>query len=100
MRTEGSCPVVVLAVNVVGERPAHRDPPGTRHYRQEPALRHCEGEDIGQRDPGLTAQHAGDFVERDQAIEAGRVEEQAAVVETAVPVAAATGEGEYGLFHQ
>ena len=95
--TERAGAMVVLAVDVVGDGSADRDPSGTRHHRQEPAPRNDQREDLGQGHSGLAAEEAGGFVEADQAVQPRDVEQHAAVVQATVAVAPPVCMGEHRL---
>jgi hypothetical protein len=86
MDPERSGAVMVLAVNVVGDGAAHRDPFGAGDDRQEPPPGNDDVEDLRQRHARLTAQQPG-VLQGDEPVEPGRDEESPAVVEAAVAVA-------------
>jgi hypothetical protein len=89
--------VVVLAVDVVGYRSAHGNPLGTRKHRNKPAARCHQVEHLCQSDACLAAKESLGFVKGDEASAAGDVDQSAAVIETAVTVTAAAGEGQDAL---
>jgi hypothetical protein len=94
MFAERAGAMMILAVHVVGDRAADRDVLRARADREEPAARHREREDVGEQHAGLAVQDAGTWIERDEAVEAARVQQRAAVVQAHVAVAAAVAVGE------
>ena len=86
---EGAGPIVVLAVDIVGDRPAKGHELGPRRHGHEPAARHADFEQPPDRKPRLRPHDAGRPVGRDDAIEAAHPEQAAAIVEAHVAIGAA-----------
>ena len=80
--------MVVLAVNVIGNRPAQRDIARARCGRQEPAPRHDEAQNVIQGHAGLGPQHTGIRIELDIMIEACGFDQRAVRIEIAVAIGA------------
>ena len=64
VQAEGTGDVVVLAVNVVGNRSTHGYVFGARAHGQKPPAGHGEIKDLRQRYAGFATQHAGSGIER------------------------------------
>ena len=88
MVAKGAGTVMVLAMHVVGHRPAQGHEAGAGGDGQKPALGDDEVEDLRQQDPGLGAQDALFGVEGDEPVQAAAEQEVTAVVETDIPIAA------------
>ena len=96
MHAERTGAVMVLAVDIIGDRAAHRHVLGAGQDRKKPAVRDDDGEDLRQGDPGFTAEHAGSGVEGNEAVERGHIEQHTPRVEAAVAIAAPAGERKHG----
>ena len=88
MAPEGAGPMMVLAVNVIGDGAAKRHETGSRRRWQEPAFGNGEAKDFGKADAGVGAQHALDRIEVNDAIELRHVDQIAIPVETGIAVGA------------
>src|SRR6202035_689341 len=55
MATERASPMVILAVNIIGNSPTNRDKFGTRRDRDKPAAGHDQFKYLRQRNPRLAA---------------------------------------------
>ncbi len=64
--------------------------------RKEPSFREEYIDDVGEADAAFAAEHAGGFVETENAVEAAAVNQFASGVETGVAVTAAEAIGEQG----
>ena len=88
---EGSSAVMVLAVNIVGDRSAHGDEARAGRDRKEPSFRKKYVDDVGEADAAFATQHASGFVETQNAVEAAAVDQLTARVEARVAITAAQG---------
>ena len=95
MQPEGTGYVVVLAVNVVGNRSTHSYVFGARADRQKPPARHGEIKDLRQGDAGFATQQAGFRIKRDQPIEIRCAQQGSMLQQTNVTVTAPHTHGEY-----
>lgn len=86
MTTEGPGGMMVLAVDVIGDRAAERDKSRARRRRQKPAARKGEGEQRRERKARFCAQDPGRFVEGHETVEASHVDRCAFAVEAGVAV--------------
>jgi hypothetical protein len=93
MTTEGPGGMMVLAVNVIGDRAAERDEPCTWRRRQKPAARKGEGEQRRERKARLRAQDPGRLVEGHETVEAPHVDRSAFAVEAGVAIRPAQATG-------
>ena len=96
VRPEGAGPVVVLAVDVVGDGAAHARPSASpaRPAGTSRAARPARGSPPGVT-PASQRSRPRLVVERDQPVEPAHVEQQPARVEAAVAVAPAAGVGQH-----
>ena len=94
--TEGSSAVMVLTVDVVGNRSANGNEASARRDGKEPSLGKKYVDNIGEADAAFAAEHASGFVETEDAVETAAVDQFAAGVETRVAVAAAEAIREQG----
>ena len=88
MATEGTGLVVILAMHVVGNRPANGDKTRSRRHRQKPAARHEHIEDVGQQRARFTDQNATLSVEGNQMVESARLQQRRTAVQANVAIAA------------
>src|SRR5450755_3030059 len=93
VRVEGTGAMVVLAVHIVGNRPADSYKPCARSYWEEPSLGKHNIDDVGKTDAGFAADHARRLIESKDAIEAAAIDQFAAVVETGVAITASESVG-------
>jgi hypothetical protein len=91
---EAARPVVVLAVDVVGDRAADGHVLGTGRDRKEPAARNDERENLVQTHAGLAGEQAGGGIERVEAVQTAGGEEDAPLVQTGIAIAAAESVGQ------
>ncbi len=96
MGAEGSSAVMVLAVNVVGNRSANGDEAGAGSDGKEPSLGEKHLNDVAEADAALAADHARGLIEPEDAVKAAAVDQFASGVETRVAVTAAKAMGEQG----
>ena len=96
MSPEGSSAVMVLTVDVVGNRSAHRNEASAGRDGKKPSLRKEYVDDVGEADAALAAEQARGFVETEDAVETAAVDQSAAGVETRVAVAATEAIREQG----
>ena len=89
MRAEGSGAVMVLSMNIVGDRSADGDEARAGSDRKKPSLRKKHIDDIGEGDAAFAAKHSGRFVEAENAVEAAAIDQLATSVEAGIAVAAA-----------
>ena len=94
MAPERAAPVMVLAVNVVGDRAAQRHPLRARKHRRQEPVRGGMGDDVGQKHAGFGLQNARLGIEFQNARGRAHVDQPAGTVEAGVAVAAAVAEGE------
>ena len=66
MRPEGSGPVVIFPVNVIGDCPADRYPLGTGDHGNEPASGDDQCQNFCQGGPRLAAQNSASVIEADE----------------------------------
>lgn len=88
MAAKRSGPVMVLAVDVVGDGPTKRHVSGARRGRQEPTPGHDEPQDFVEADAALGAEHALLGVEGDESVKPAQGNCAAAGIEAAVPIGA------------
>jgi hypothetical protein len=86
MTAESAGDMMVLAVDVVGYRPADTHELRPRRRRQEPAVGQREIDDLRQRYACLAADHTGPGIEVEEAAQVARVDEGAAIIGAAIPV--------------
>ncbi len=91
MTAETALAMRVLAVYIVGDRPADRDEARAGHHRQEPARpvrrRPGEhGEDLGESDARLAGEEPGFGIEGDEAVEPAHRDERPARIERHVAI--------------
>jgi hypothetical protein len=94
MIAERAGPVVVLAMDVVGDGAAHAHELGTRQDRQPPAPRRHQALDVPQQDTRFADQPAGRRIEGVQAVELRRAPEVPPGVEAGIAVAPAVSAGD------
>lgn len=99
VRAEGSRTVVILSMDIVGDRASDRDEAGAGSDWKEPSLREKHIDDVREADTAFAAKYAGRFVEGQEAIEAPAVDEFAPGVETGVAVTASEAIGKQGARH-
>jgi len=87
MVPERTCPMMVLPMDVIRYRSPDRDELGPGCNGQKPSLAYDEFQDIRQGDARFTPQDPFFLIEMDEAIQAGYVQECAAVINAAIPVA-------------
>ncbi len=88
MVAEGAGAVMVLAVDIIGHRPAQGHEAGAGGDRQKPPTRDDQFQDLGQQHAGLGAEHTGIGIKGDEAVQAPRQQDMTAVVEADVAIAA------------
>src|SRR5271156_3336397 len=88
VRTESSGAVVILSMDVIGDRSADGDEASAGSDRKEPSFREKHIDDVGEADSAFAAQHAGGFIEGQQAVQSPAIEEFTPCVETGVAVTA------------
>jgi hypothetical protein len=94
VRAKGSAAVMVLTVHVVGDGSADSDEAGAGRDRKEPSFREKHVDDVGEADAAFAADHAGGFVETENAVKSATVNQFSSGVETRVAVTAAEAIGE------
>ena len=87
--------MMVLAVNVVGDRAANSHIFGARRDRKKEAARNGELEYLGQRNPGLAAEHSRLRIEVQQFVQSPRRKERAMIEQTDIAIAAASADRQY-----
>src|ERR1700694_978832 len=85
---------MVLAVYIVGNGSANRNELGAGRYRQKPATRHHDLQNLGQRDSGFAAQQARLFIKGDETLQMTDIERDASRVEATIAIAASISEGQ------
>ena len=88
--------MVILAVNVVGNRAGHRHRGGPRRHRQEEAVRDRLFEDGMKRDARVAGDNSSSRIEAEDAAAHATVDQGALVIMAAVAVGAAIAEGQKG----
>src|SRR2546429_5886374 len=91
MAAKGTSPVVVFAMNVIGDGPTNRYKFGTRRDRQKPAARNHDREDFCQRHTSFTAQQPLTLIKRHEALQVADIDGDTAFVEAAITIAASVG---------
>ena len=91
---KGPCAVMVLAMYVVCDCPAHSDETCSRRDGEKPAFRKKYVDKIAERDATLTADHTRGFVETQNPVQATTLDQAAACVEARIPVTAALAKGQ------
>ena len=90
---KGTCAVMVLAVYVVCDCPAHSDEAGSRRNGQKPPSGKKYVDKIAESDATLAADHTRGFVETQNPVEAATLDQVAACVEARIPVTSAPAKG-------
>src|SRR2546428_7512099 len=98
MAAKGAAPVMILAMNVIGDGTSSGDELGTGRNGQKPASRHHNSENFGQRDTSLAAQQSRLFVKRDKALQMTDVKRNSPRDEAAITIATSIGVGKDRLF--
>src|SRR4029077_12194868 len=93
---KGSRTVMILPVDVVGNRSADGDEARAGRDWKEPSFRDEYVENIGKADTAFAAQHASRFVESENAVKAAAIDQLAARIETRDPITAAKAIGKQG----
>ena len=87
--------MMILAVNIVGDRASHGYQFRSRAYRKKPSLGHNDLQEILQARTRLHSNPSGFPVEIENPIERRAVDEIALVVEARIPVAAPQAVGQH-----
>src|SRR5208282_38544 len=87
--TEGSSAMMVLTVHVIGDGSTYSDEAGAGRDGKEPSFGKKNVDDVGEAHAAFAAKHAGGFVETEDTVETGTVDQFAVGVETGIAVAAA-----------
>lgn len=90
---KGPCAVMVLAMYVVCDCPAHSDETCSRRDREKPPFRKKYVDKIAESDATLAADHTRGFVETQNPVEAITLDQAAACVEARIPVTSALAKG-------
>ena len=88
VNSKGSSAVMVLAVDVVGNRSAHGNEASAGRDGKKPSLRKEYVDDVGEADAAFATEHASGLVETENAVETAAVNQVAAGVETRVAITA------------
>src|SRR5262249_44246360 len=91
--SKGASAVMVLSVNVIGDRAADRHELGARRYRKKPPPRHDELEQVSKSQAALAADPSLLEIGGDEAVQAGAAPQVAAIVQAAIAIAAALSVG-------
>ena len=94
MAAEGAGSVMVLAMDIVGERAADGDEAGAGRDRRKPAGRHGELQQAVEQQAGPAGQQAGFAIEEQDFVHSARVDQRAALVQAGIAVGAAIAVGE------
>ena len=86
---KGPCAVMVFAMYVVSDCPAHSDETCSRRDGEKPPFRKKHVDKIAESDATLAADHPCGFVETKNPVEAITLDQAAACVEARIPVASA-----------
>ena len=87
MIAEGPESVVVLSVNIIGDRPTCRDELGSRTHGQHPAPWYHHSLDVAQEHTGFAPEQPGFLVKRYEAVQISRRPQAASRIQANVPVA-------------
>ena len=90
---KGPCAVMVFAMYVVSDCPAHSDETCSRRDGEKPPLRKKHVDKIAESDATLAADHPCGFVETKNPVEAITLDEAAACVQARIPVTSALPKG-------
>jgi hypothetical protein len=85
---KGSRAMMILAMNIVGGRPADRNKTSSRCNGKEPAFRQKHVDDFGEANSTFTAHHPTGFVEAKNAVQAAAVNQFATIIEARVAITA------------
>ncbi len=96
VRAEGSRTVVILSMEVVGDRATDGDEASAGRDCKEPSLREKHIDDVREADAAFAAEHARGFIEGQEAVESPAIDEFASGVETGVAVTASETIGKQG----
>ena len=99
MAAERAGDVMVLAVDVVGNRATECDVLCSRRDRQKETARNSKVENLRERDAGLCGENARRGIKAEQAVHAGGLDERAVLEQTDVAVAAAHADGQGAVMH-
>lgn len=86
--------VVVLAMNVIGHRPAERHKPGTRRDRQKPSMRRTVINNLVQHHAGFGGQKSNLGIKTDDVFLAAHVSQHTKAVVTAIAVGSTIAKGQ------
>lgn len=90
---KGPCAVMVLAMYVVCDCPAHGDETCSRRDGEKPPFRKKYVDKIAESNATLAADHTRGFVETQNPVEAITLDQAAACVEARIPVTSALAKG-------
>ena len=96
MSAKGAGTVMVLAVYVVCDCPAHGDEAGSRRGREKPSFRKKYVDKIAESDTALATDHPREFVEAENPVQAMTLDKVAACVEARIAVTPAQAERKQG----
>src|SRR5258707_4956700 len=97
MTAEGTSPVVIFAMNVIGNCPTNRYKFGARRDRQKPSARNHDLEDFRQRYTGFTAQQPIALIKRDETLQVADIDGEPTLIQAAITIAASIGIRENGF---
>src|ERR1700690_2138120 len=96
VRAKSSGAMMVLAVNIVGDRSTDSNELRSGSYRQKPSFGKKHADDIGERHTAFAAKYASRFIETQNAVEPPTVDERAVCVDAGVAIATAQTIGQNG----